>query len=128
MRLRRAKRWINRRLQLAGFAPLFLSACSQCTPLPPPDIEPIPEPVAVTSSETATVSATSTSTTGAPDVVPVSCETACANQRALSCEIGQPTPEGHDCVVVCQNLEDGPIASVRWDLECLTEAASCDGC
>lgn len=123
MRFRKAKRWLNRRLQLAGFAPLFLSACSQCTPLPPPDIEPIPEPLPVTASSTETAS--TASTTGSPVA---NCETACANQRALGCEIGQATPEGHDCVTVCQNLEDGPIASVRWDLACLSGASYCEAC
>lgn len=122
MRFRKTKRWLNRRFQLAGFAPLFLSACSQCTPLPPPDIEPIQEPLPVTSSAT---SSPGTSTTGAPVAT---CETACANQLALGCEIGQPTPEGHDCVAVCQNLEDGPIVSIRWDLACLSAATDCDEC
>lgn len=123
MKLRKLKARINRRLRLLGFAPLFLSACSQCTPLPPPDVEPIPEPLPATAS--ATVSATATSTTGSP--VPT-CATACERQRALGCEIGSATPEGHPCEEVCENLEAGPIASIRWDLACLTEAGDCGEC
>src|SRR5690606_2076799 len=119
---RRFKSRINTILNRCGFAPLFtlLLGCDGCQPVPaPPDAN-------TQSAQSATqfsAQSSATSTTGAPVAT---CETACDNQRHLGCEIGQPTPEGASCVEVCGNLESGPIVSIRWDIECLTGAESCD--
>jgi hypothetical protein len=123
--LRKLKDRINTIVRRCGFAPWFvlLVGCSRCQPLPPPDVEPIPEPVPAPIPEP--------NPETEPEPAPVntpSCATACANQRRLGCELGLDTPEGHPCEEVCANLEAGPIASIRWDVECLSNAVGCDGC
>lgn len=56
-----------------------------------------------------------------------SCETACHRQAELRCEVSKPTAEGSTCVDICKNAESG-LAFFRWDLACMTTAASCDSC
>ncbi|MBX4215370.1 hypothetical protein KW797_00245 [Candidatus Parcubacteria bacterium] len=55
------------------------------------------------------------------------CENACANQRRLGCELGQPTREGSTCEEVCEVFRHSPPA-LQWDLRCLLTASSCRAC
>lgn len=56
------------------------------------------------------------------------CETACDRFRLFGCPAGDDTPGGAPCEEVCENTLDGP-AALAWDLQCLTDASSCDeGC
>lgn len=63
-----------------------------------------------------------------PPKEPATCATACTNQRGRGCALGDPTPKGASCELVCQAIEEGPIRSLRWDLECLTTATACGQC
>ena len=58
-----------------------------------------------------------------PDVF--TCETACANMRTMSCPLGEPTAKGTTCEQVCENTLTGPA---RMDVECLSNAKTCEAC
>lgn len=73
-----------------------------CTQHPPPPPAPVPQ-------------------------VGASCDAACEQMRALSCELGRDTAAGASCEQVCRNVMAGP-QQVRWDLPCLAGAGSCSGC
>jgi hypothetical protein len=49
------------------------------------------------------------------------CESACANLRALLCEAGEPS-DGVSCVELCEDMVD---AGAPYPLRCVTEASSC---
>lgn len=100
---------------------LFVLAALACgeIPTPEPPLPPLPPPPPPAPEVDA-----------GPDPEPVeaTCASACARQAQLGCELGRPTPEGHECVEVCANVESGPIVSVRWNLECLATAVECGTC
>lgn len=57
------------------------------------------------------------------DAGPATCERACAHARDIHCPVGDPTPKGASCEVVCGNVQDS--GSVAHDLACWISAASC---
>ena len=66
--------------------------------------------------------ATTQCPTGAtPCPSPATCETACLHGHNLGCEYATPTPMGATCLDVCNNAAQ----TVPWDVQALTEAASC---
>ena len=84
-----------------------------CQLRPPEDVEPPPPPPPVQDGGVVTLA---------------TCATACANQRAHGCELGRPTAEGSTCEEVCDNTENAGLDSLRWDLRCLTDRATCAPC
>ena len=61
-----------------------------------------------------------------PALAPVGgsgCDAACANMVRLTCELGEPPPEGHPCTEVCRRTESGGIS---FSTPCLARAESCE--
>lgn len=51
------------------------------------------------------------------------CLIVCRKQSQLQCPAAQPTPEGHSCTVVCENLTSSGIAT--YDFACVKRAQIC---
>ena len=91
----------------------MLAACGRLPEPEPPDptVEPAPEPVPEPTPDP---------TTGA------SCQTACANQRKLGCEISTPTTEGTTCEEVCEGSFNAGIKDLEWKVDELTSSEKCE--
>lgn len=64
---------------------------------------------------------------GAPEVdagaAAPTCEGVCVHLADLGCSAAKPTPEGHTCAEVCNNVQSSGIVS--WDLACRAKAKTC---
>lgn len=99
-----------------------LSSCEKKQPEPVPP-KPIPSPTIGPESDPSDPPAPVPSPL--EPVPEPTCATACEKQRALGCELGEPTPEGSTCEEVCQNSKESGILELVWDVEMLTQADSC---
>jgi hypothetical protein len=63
-----------------------------------------------------------------PDPVPqtrddVPCSDACSRLRSLSCDAGEPTPDGTTCEEICTYVNES--GGVTWPTGCVAAAKSC---
>jgi hypothetical protein len=53
----------------------------------------------------------------------VPCANACSRLRSLSCDEGEPTPDGTTCEEVCRGVNES--SAVTWPTGCVAAAKDC---
>ena len=91
---------------------LMVTLATSCVTSPPQPPTPTPTPVVEEPTK--------------PVVLPFTCATACDNLKRLDCEDSKDTPEGATCEEICENARTGSIVALRWDVEQLTTADTCE--